>query len=71
MKLRAEQEQELEKACQSSMCDCLHQSLQPGSTKRLGDVTSVNLTMLAGGVQVNVVPAEVSACLLLSLHGAA
>jgi aminoacylase len=30
-------------------------------SKKLGDVTTVNLTMLSGGVQYNVVPAEVEA----------
>lgn len=35
--------------------------LESDNTKRLGDVTTVNLTMLEGGVQFNVVPAECSA----------
>jgi aminoacylase len=35
--------------------------LEGDNTKRLGDVTTVNLTMLEGGVQFNVVPAECSA----------
>ncbi|ESO83653.1 hypothetical protein LOTGIDRAFT_197114 [Lottia gigantea] len=36
--------------------------LESDPNLRLGDVTSVNLTMVEGGVQVNVVPAEMTAC---------
>ncbi|KJE95881.1 aminoacylase-1A, variant [Capsaspora owczarzaki ATCC 30864] len=35
--------------------------LESGEAKTLGDVTTLNLTMLEGGVQFNIVPAEASA----------
>lgn len=35
--------------------------LEGDDTKRLGDVTSVNMTMIGGGVQMNVIPEEATA----------
>lgn len=38
------------------------QRLERDSKLRIGDVTSINLTILQGGVQTNVIPPQLEAC---------
>ena len=42
--------------------ECLQFRLKSNPNLTLGDVTTTNMTIVEGGVQANVIPAELHAC---------